>query len=259
VRIRATSANSAIPVFVGIATTDAASHYLTGVQYATVRNPAGHGVTYIRHSGAGPATLPATARLWTAHADGTGTQTLTWQVVSGGWTVVAMNADGSRPVQVRVNVAAQAAVTAVGRRRPADGRGDLPGRRCRPDRGSTAPRVAGQSRQARLMRPRCRPAHDRRHIRRQALTGTPTAATPVRALERIPLWGARTRAEHLTWASTLGARALSPRLPYGCRKCRHLMRPASTRGSGRRAGRVFGRGCCRRQARYGSCRRVVCG
>ena len=27
------------------------------------------------------------------------------------------------------------------------------------------------------------------------------------------LWRARTRAEHLTWASTLGARALSPRLP----------------------------------------------
>jgi hypothetical protein len=27
------------------------------------------------------------------------------------------------------------------------------------------------------------------------------------------LWGARTRAEHLTWASTLGAHALSPRLP----------------------------------------------
>ena len=28
----------------------------------------------------------------------------------------------------------------------------------------------------------------------------------------MTLWGARSRAEHLIWASTLGARALSPRL-----------------------------------------------
>ena len=32
------------------------------------------------------------------------------------------------------------------------------------------------------------------------------------------------------------------RLSCGCRQCRHLMRPVNTRGSGRRAGRVFGRG-----------------
>ncbi len=37
---------------------------------------------------------------------GPGTQTLTWAVRSGDWMVVAMNADGSRPVSLRVNVAA---------------------------------------------------------------------------------------------------------------------------------------------------------
>ena len=37
---------------------------------------------------------------------GPGTQTLAWRVASGRWTVVAMNADGSAPVSVRVNVAA---------------------------------------------------------------------------------------------------------------------------------------------------------
>jgi hypothetical protein len=39
-------------------------------------------------------------------ASGPGTQTLTWAVTSGDWMVIAMNADGARPVSVQVNVAA---------------------------------------------------------------------------------------------------------------------------------------------------------
>lgn len=39
-------------------------------------------------------------------AAGPGTQTLTWPDRNGNWTVVAMNADGSRPVAVRISVAA---------------------------------------------------------------------------------------------------------------------------------------------------------
>ena len=37
---------------------------------------------------------------------GRGTQTLTWAVLSGDWMVVAMNAGGSHPVSLQVNVAA---------------------------------------------------------------------------------------------------------------------------------------------------------
>ena len=37
---------------------------------------------------------------------GPGTQTLTWPARPGTWTVVAMNADGSRPVAVRISVGA---------------------------------------------------------------------------------------------------------------------------------------------------------
>ena len=60
-------------------------------------------------------------------------QTLTWAVKSGDWTVVAMNADGSRPVSMQVNVAAtlpalpwiatgllSGGFAFLGRRRPAD-------------------------------------------------------------------------------------------------------------------------------------------
>jgi len=49
---------------------------------------------------------PGRAGIWTAQAAGPGTQTLSWAVRGGDWMVVAMNADGSRPVSKRVNVAA---------------------------------------------------------------------------------------------------------------------------------------------------------
>jgi hypothetical protein len=49
---------------------------------------------------------PCRANLWDAHATGPGTQTVVWPVRSGDWTVVAMNANGSRPVSVHVDVAA---------------------------------------------------------------------------------------------------------------------------------------------------------
>jgi hypothetical protein len=93
VRIQVTQAGGTAPAFIGIAPAGAAARYLAGVDYATVRGAAsGHG-TYTEHAG-------------TAHASGPGTQTLTWAPRSGDWMVVAMNADGSRPVTMQVNVAA---------------------------------------------------------------------------------------------------------------------------------------------------------
>ena len=56
--------------------------------------------------GSAPAVPPGQAGIWTAHASGPGTQTLTWPVRGGDWTVIAMNADGSRPVSLQVHVAA---------------------------------------------------------------------------------------------------------------------------------------------------------
>jgi len=49
---------------------------------------------------------PGRAGIWAAHAAGPGPQVLTWPVKSGTWTVVAMNANGSRPVSLRVTPAA---------------------------------------------------------------------------------------------------------------------------------------------------------
>ena len=53
-----------------------------------------------------PRCHPARAGIWTIQAAGAGTQTLTWRCAAADWMVVAMNADGSRPVSVQVNVAA---------------------------------------------------------------------------------------------------------------------------------------------------------
>ena len=106
VRIRVTPAAGNSPVFIGIAPAGAATRYLTGVAYATVRGTADHHGTYTEHAGSAPSALPAAAGIWTAQAAGPGTQTLTWAVKSGDWMVVAMNADGSRPVSMQVNVAA---------------------------------------------------------------------------------------------------------------------------------------------------------
>ena len=106
VRIRATSTTAAAPVFIGIARAGAASGYLAGVAHATIYGPAGTKGWYAEQDGTAPAAPPSRANLWDAHATGPGTQTVVWPVRSGDWTVVAMNANGSRPVSVRVNVAA---------------------------------------------------------------------------------------------------------------------------------------------------------
>jgi hypothetical protein len=106
VRISVTPAPGAGPVFAGIAPASAASRYLAQVSYDTVRGITHDRPVYAGHSGGAPAAAPARAGIWAARAAGPGTQTLTWPDRDGNWTVAAMNADGSRPVAVRISVAA---------------------------------------------------------------------------------------------------------------------------------------------------------
>ena len=50
---------------------------------------------------------PASKDFWAASTQGSGRQTITWDVEDGDWSVVVMNADGSRDVDVRVSAAAE--------------------------------------------------------------------------------------------------------------------------------------------------------
>lgn len=79
------------------------SRYLTGVGYDTVRGLSHGRPVYTGHAGGAPALPPVQAGIWAAHVAGPGTQPLTWPDRSGSWTVIAMNADASRPVAVRVD------------------------------------------------------------------------------------------------------------------------------------------------------------
>lgn len=100
VRLKVASAGQK-PIFVGVAAPDTLTRYLAGTGYTTVAEHNG-GVVRTDHDGAAPATSPARAVDWTAHAEGAGMRTLRWNATDGRQMVFAMNADGSRPVRVRV-------------------------------------------------------------------------------------------------------------------------------------------------------------
>jgi hypothetical protein len=98
------------PVFVGIGPADDVDRYLHGVARAEIADVDLHpfGARYRFHDGSAPADPPVDQRFWAASADGTGPQTLRWDVESGHWTVVIMNADGAAGVGVDASVGVKA-------------------------------------------------------------------------------------------------------------------------------------------------------
>jgi hypothetical protein len=106
VRIRATSDDPAKPVFLGLAPTGDVDGYLRGVGHDDVRDidvdPAR--VDYTAHSGGGPASPPGEQTFWERSDAGTGTRTVSWQLATGDWTVVVMNADGTAGVHADLDL-----------------------------------------------------------------------------------------------------------------------------------------------------------
>jgi hypothetical protein len=97
-------------VFVGIGPTSDVESYLAGVEHDEVTDldfdP--FSAEYRRIAGGEPAGPPTDQTFWAASASGAGTQTAIWEPESGDWTVVVMNADGSRDVAVELSAGAEA-------------------------------------------------------------------------------------------------------------------------------------------------------
>jgi Domain of unknown function (DUF4389) len=109
VRITASSADGARSIFVGIGRKEDVAGYLSGMAYSEAEDfdADPFSVDYRQHAGEAPVTPPGKQRFWVASAQGPGNQTVTWGVRKGNWSVVAMNADGSRPVAVSASFGAK--------------------------------------------------------------------------------------------------------------------------------------------------------
>jgi hypothetical protein len=97
------------PVFVGIARTSDVTRYLRGSAHAVVTD-VDHSpfrAEYSEQRGERRLAPPAGERFWDVAAHGAGTQTLTWNVEDGDWSVVVMNEDGSAGVDAGVKAGAE--------------------------------------------------------------------------------------------------------------------------------------------------------
>ncbi|MFH1331105.1 MAG: DUF4389 domain-containing protein [Actinomycetota bacterium] len=88
-------------VFVGIGPFADVAAYLDGVAYDEVTHLGRRtDIDYLAHDGGAPSGAPADQGFWVASASGPGAQTVTWDVASGEWTVVVMNATADPGVTV---------------------------------------------------------------------------------------------------------------------------------------------------------------
>ena len=104
VRIRAERPGGR-PVFVGIGPHGKVDAYLRGVAHAEVTdlNPPRYAIS----AGGAPRRAPSAERFWVASSAGSGRQAVSWKVEGGNWTIVAMTADGARPVVIDADVGAK--------------------------------------------------------------------------------------------------------------------------------------------------------
>jgi hypothetical protein len=80
-------------VFVGIGPSADIAAYLAGVGYDEVTHLGRRtDIDYRRHEGGAPAGPPGEQDFWVASAEGPGSQSVTWDVERGSWSVVVMNA-----------------------------------------------------------------------------------------------------------------------------------------------------------------------
>lgn len=93
-------------IFIGIAEESDVEDYLSGVEYDEITEFRIHPyrVDYRNHPGSSVPTAPTSQTFWRVSAYGAGTQTLEWELETGTWVLVLMNADGSAGVDLSGSV-----------------------------------------------------------------------------------------------------------------------------------------------------------
>jgi len=95
-------------IFLGIGPRDEVEAFLAETSYSEIRDVEfaeyrRRGVwatEYFDHVGDAAPEAPSSQAFWVSTADGEGTQTLRWPIEPGDWTLVVMNGDGSRGIDV---------------------------------------------------------------------------------------------------------------------------------------------------------------
>ncbi len=105
VRVRVESTGGR-PVFIGIARTTDVDAYLDRVDHAELTDFEDGEARYEQHPGGAPARRPGAERIWVAESESAGDQSLDWDVESGIWSIVVMNADAARGIAVDADVGA---------------------------------------------------------------------------------------------------------------------------------------------------------
>lgn len=102
IRLRAASAQAGKDIFIGIAPQADVDRYLAGVHHTELTNGAfsPFRAEYRDVAGTTVPTTPADQTWWSVSATGPGTQEIVWDLQSGSWAVVIMNADASPGVAV---------------------------------------------------------------------------------------------------------------------------------------------------------------
>lgn len=101
IRISAESANPGKEIFVGIAPRSDVERYLSGANYSELLDVSFRPfhVEYRETQGTQQPPLPSGQDFWVASASGAGEQELDWNIQSGNWSVVVMNADASPDIR----------------------------------------------------------------------------------------------------------------------------------------------------------------
>jgi hypothetical protein len=109
VRVSASSNDASKPLFVGIARAEDVDRYLARVAHDEIAdlNSDPFSVDYRRVNGTVAPARPGDQTFWRVRSSGPGRRTITWPTESGRWSVVVMNADGTRPVSAEARLGAR--------------------------------------------------------------------------------------------------------------------------------------------------------